>query len=157
MKSYLTALAAAVALLAPGVAQAADATLNAPIQAFTAAFNKGDLKAAEATQTADVIIIDEPAPFRWIGPGAFQHWVADLDKDEKARGRSEGRVALGAVKREEVAGDAAYVIVEADYIFKEKGVPKHEPSQWTFALRRVAGAWKISGWTWSGPRAQPHK
>jgi ketosteroid isomerase-like protein len=152
MKTHIIGLTLALSLTAPGAALAADAQVEAPIRAFMAAFNKGDVKAAEATHTADVVIVDEPPPFVWKGPGAFQAWVGDLLADEKKIGRSDGAVTLGDVKREEVDGDHAYVIVEATYAFKDKGVPMKEPSQMTFGLRKVGGAWKISAWTWTGPR-----
>ena len=157
MNTRIVGFSLALSLLAPGAALAANAQVEAPIRAFVAAFNAGDIKAAEATHTADVIILDEPPPFRWIGPGAFQKWVADLTADEKKIGRSDGAVSLGAFKREEVAGDHAYVIVEATYAFKDKGVPMKEPSQMTFGLHKVGGAWKISAWTWTGPRPIPRK
>ena len=156
-RTHIISLALAIGLAAPTAALAADGRVTAPINAFIAAFNKGDVKAAEATHTADVVIIDEPPPFRWVGPGAFQKWVADLAADEKKIGRSDGAVALGGVKREEVAGDTAYVSVAATYAFKDKGVPMQEPSEMTFSLRKTAAGWKISGWTWTGPRPIPRK
>lgn len=151
------ALTLAIVWLTPMGAWAADAQVTAPIRDFIAAFNTGDLVAAEATHTADAVIVDEPPPFIWRGPGAFQAWLIDLDKDDKARGRTEGHVTLGATKREEVTGDSAYVIVAADYAFKDKGVQLHEPSQMTYSLRKTAAGWKISSWTWTGPRPMPRK
>ena len=154
MKTHIIGLALALSLAAPGAALASD-QVEAPIRGFIAAFNKGDVKGAEAMHTADVVIVDEPPPFRWIGPGAFGKWVADLLADEKKIGRADGGVTLGAFKREEVDGDHAYVVVEATYAFKDKGVPMKEPSQMTFGLRKVGGAWKIAAWTWTGPRPIP--
>ena len=157
MKGTFASAVAALILVIPGAALAADSATMVPIRQFISAFNKGDLKAAEAAHTADVIIVDEPAPFLWKGPGAFKAWVADLERDEKARDRTDGAVTLGQTRREEVAGDAAYVIVDADYAFKDKGAPMHEPSQMTYRLTKTSEGWKISSWTWTGPRAQPRK
>lgn len=149
------------ALLAAGLgvtaARAADAGPAATVQTFIAAFNKGDIKAAEATHLPDAIIVDEMAPHLFRGPGGFQAWVAALTADSKARGRTDESVVLGQVRRQEIEGDAAYVILPADFVFKDKGVAYHEPSQMTAVLKKTAAGWKIGAWTWTGPRRQPRK
>ena len=157
MRLHFAGAFCAFGLLAPGAAFAADPAVMAPITQFMAAFNKGDMKTAEATHTADVVILDEPPPFVWKGPGAFQAWLGDLDRDGKVLGQTEQSVTLSAPVREEIIGDNAYVIVPATYAFKVKGVAMHEPSRMTFALKKTAAGWKISAWTWTGPRATPVK
>ena len=157
MQRLLVGAVCVLGLLAPAAAMAADAQVTAPIRQFIDSFNKGDVKGAEATHAADAVIVDEAPPFVWKSPGAFQAWLADLTKDDKARGRTEGAVALGEPTREEVAGDAAYVIVPVEYTFKEKGVAMHALSQMTYSLKKTASGWKIAAWTWTGPRPTPRK
>lgn len=144
-------------LVIPSAALAADSPAMAPIRQFFAAFNKGDLIAAEAAHTADAIILDEVPPFLWKGPGAFKAWLVDLERDETARDRTDGSVTLEQIRREEVSGDSAYVIMDADFAFKDKGAPMHEASQITSRLTKTGEGWKISSSTWTGPRAQPRK
>ena len=129
MKLQVAGALCALSMLAPAAASAADPAVMAPITQFMAAFNKGDIKAAEATHTADVVILDEPPPFVWKGPGAFQAWLGDLDRDGKAQGQSEQSVSISAPVREEISA----------------------------TLRKTADGWKISAWTWTGPRATPVK
>ena len=137
-------------------ASAADPQLEAPIHRFIDAFNKNDIKAAAATHLANVSIIDEVPPYIWRGPTAFSDWVADLTKNDAAAGITAEHVTLGPVKRELVTGASAYVIVAATYSFQQKGVAMHEPAQMTFALRMTNNkAWKIAGWTWTGPDPTP--
>jgi len=138
-------------------AAAADAQLAAPIHQFVDSFNKGDLKAAAATHSADVAIIDEVAPYLWRGPGAFQAWSGALVADAQKRGLTDMSVALGEPVREEVSGDHGYVVMQATYSFKDHGAAMREPAQMTFALNKEAAGWRISGWTWSGPKPQPAK
>jgi ketosteroid isomerase-like protein len=158
MKSLVLGLGClALACTAAGTAAAANAEIEAPIHQFMDAFNKGDMKTAAAAHLASVTIIDEVRPFIWQGPKALMTWAGDLAKDDKADGVSGEAVALGAVKREVVAGTSAYVIVEATYSFKQKGVAMHEPAQMTFALKKTAKGWKIAGWTWTGPDPTPVK
>jgi hypothetical protein len=137
-------------------AQTADPQVMAPINRFMEAFNKGDTAGAAATHAADadLVIIDEVAPYLWRGAQAFQAWTADLDRDEKKRGVSDQKVSIGAVKRIESDGSSAYVVVPSTYTFKEKGVAMRESAQMTFTLKKGAGGWLIHGWTWTGPKAQ---
>jgi ketosteroid isomerase-like protein len=158
MKSTILGLACLAAVSMAPPATAADAQLEAPIHQFIDAFNKGDVKTAGATHLASgVSIIDEAPPHIWQGPNAFETWAADLTKGDKAAGISDERVTLGAVTREVVSGETAYVVIAATYSFKQKGVAMHEPAQMTYALKRSGAAWKIAGWTWTGPDPTPVK
>jgi ketosteroid isomerase-like protein len=158
MKSTILGFACLAAFSTASAAAAANAQLEAPIHQFIDAFNKGDLKGAAAAHLASgVSIIDEVSPHIWQGPKAFGTWVADLAKNDKAAGISDEKVTLGAVTREVVSGQTAYVIVAATYSFKQKGVAMREPAQMTFALKKVATDWKIAGWTWTGPDPTPAK
>jgi hypothetical protein len=156
MKTALVGLTGAFALFTSGGAVAADAQLMAPIQQFIDSFNKGDVKAAEAAHdSAAMSIIDEVPPYVWQGPGAFKAWAAALEADAKRRGHTDQSVKLGESSREEVTGDRAYVVVPATFTFKEKGAAMAEQAQMAFALARGASGWKISGWSWTGPRPSP--
>jgi hypothetical protein len=155
MKTLILGLVCLTGLSASSVAMAANAQLEAPIHQFIDSFNKGDAKAAQATHVGAPIIIDEVPPHIWQGPKAFQAWAADLAKDDKAHGVSEENVALGDPSREVVSGSRAYVVVPATYAFKQKGVAMREVAQMTFAMKKGARGWKISGWTWTGPDPSP--
>ncbi len=137
-------------------AQPADPTLMAPIQKFIDSFNKGDVAGAAATHVpgADLAIIDEVPPYLWRGAQAFQTWSADLESDAKKNGIAEPLVTISAATRTETNGDHAYVVVPAVYTFKQRGVAMREAAQITVVLRKSAGGWLISAWTWSGPKPQ---
>jgi len=108
----------------PAYAQATYPAVVAPITTFIDAFNKGDVAGAAATHAAvaDLVIVDEVAPYAWHGPKAFQAWAADLGASESKRGITDQKVVMGAPTRVEVEGTSAYVIVPATYTFSEKGV-----------------------------------
>lgn len=149
MRAIATALCLVLAPTAAAHA-AAPPGPTATVSQFINSFNKGDVKAAEATHAADAVIIDEFAPHRWVGPGAFGAWAADLDKDAKAKGQTNQHVGLGKADRVLVDGDTAYVVVPATYSYKEKGKAMVEPAHMAFSLAKSADGWKISGWTWAG-------
>ena len=143
-----------IVLLATGGAAAATpaAELTAPIHAFIEAFDKGDGKTAAATHSANVSIIDEAPPYVWRGPTAFADWSRDLTANDAKQGITEENVALGDVLRTEQTGAHAYVVMAATYAFKDHGAPMHEPARMTFVLHKAADGWKITAWTWTGPK-----
>jgi hypothetical protein len=152
----LGALAVSLLAISPAGAQAQDAQMMAPIKKFIDSFNKGDMAGAKSTHaaSADLVIIDEVAPYVWNGAKAFDAWSGDLDADAKKRGITEPAVTISAPTRTESSGDQAYVIVPAVYSFKEKGVAMRESSQMTFVLKRGTSGWLIHAWTWTGPKPQ---
>ncbi|HEU4939129.1 MAG TPA: nuclear transport factor 2 family protein [Vicinamibacterales bacterium] len=122
----------------------------AVVNQFTDAFNKGDTKAAAATCAEQTSIIDEFPPHEWHGAGACAKWMADYDADAKKNGITDGSVKLSAPKHVDVTADRAYVVVPADYSYKQKGKPVKETSSLlTVALQKSAAGWRITGWSWS--------
>ena len=122
----------------------------AVVNQFTDAFNKGDTKAAAATCAEQTSIIDEFPPHEWHGAGACAKWMADYDADAKKNGITDGSVKLSAAKHVDVTANRAYVVVPADYSYKQKGKPvKETGSLLTVALQKSAAGWRITGWSWS--------
>lgn len=154
MRRIILAMLVNVLLAVAAMANAAG-DVTAPIHQFIDGFNTGDVKSAfAACAGGDIIIVDEFAPHRWVGPHAAQEWAADYDKHAAALGVSDGSVKYGAPTRAEIEGDVAYVIVPTIYRYQQHGHPLVEEGQMTFVLHAEAGGWKISGWTWSG--VKPH-
>lgn len=151
------ALSGALFLLSAPAAYANDAALDATIKEFTAAFNKGDMKAVKALHTASPVIQDEVAPHLWSGANAFDDWGAALAKSEAAEGKTGGQVMIGKPTREVISGDHAYVIAPSSYTFQQKGMTMREKAQLTFVMAKEASGWKIASWTWTGPEAKAVK
>lgn len=123
MKKTILALLASILLTQAAIA-AGPGDVTAPIHQFIDGFNTGDLKSAYAAYASgDIVIVDELAPHRWIGPNAAQQWAADYEKHSQATGVSDGTVKYGAPTRTEIEGDVAYVIVPTVYPYKEHGKP----------------------------------
>lgn len=156
MKALIPLTAAAV-LLSASAANAGDTAVEATIQKFGEAFNKGDVATAKALHVAAPIIIDEVAPHIWTGAGAFDGWLADLGKSEAAEGKTDAVVSLSTPTREVVSGDHAYVIVPSTYTYKQKGGTYRAVAQMTFVLAKDTSGWKIQTWTWTGPEGVPVK
>jgi len=146
-------LGCALLLAFAPAARAADTPTT--ITQFSAALHAGDSKAAKNFLTARTVILDDVAPYYWAGANAFDRWQADLAKASAARGMSEEDAALGAPTRVEISGDRAYAILPATHTFKMKGRVMREAAQLTFILAKDTAGWKITSWTWTGPRAMP--
>lgn len=154
MKTPILAALACVCF-GPLAAAAATGDVTAPIHQFIDGFNTGDVKSAAAAYApSDTVIIDEFPPHQWSGPKALQDWAADYGRNAQATGVSDGSVRLGEATRTEIEGNRAYVIVPSLYTYKEHGRAMAEAGQMTFVLKGGPDHWKITGWTWSGPK--PH-
>jgi len=76
--------------------------------------------------------------------------VADFDIDAKKNGITEGVVALGSPSHVDVTADRAYVVIPANYAFKQKGKPVSEVgSIITLTLQKIPAGWRITGWAWA--------
>jgi ketosteroid isomerase-like protein len=155
MRETIIAFIIAVLLLGTAVAQNRKAgsenkAVTAVVHQFVDSFNKGDMKTAAAACADQTSIIDEFPPHEWHGSGACAKWMDDYDADAKKNGITDGKVTLGAPRHVDVSADRAYVVVPADYVYKQKSKPvKETASMLTVALQKIGDAWKITSWAWS--------
>jgi hypothetical protein len=139
------------AVLAVGPAAATEKTdVMMPVHQFIDGFNKGDMKTALAACAEQTSIIDEFPPHEWHGAGACANWANEFDADAKKNEITDGKVTLGTPRHIDITADRAYVVVPANYTFKQKGKPVKEiGSTLTLALQKGAGGWRITGWAWT--------
>jgi ketosteroid isomerase-like protein len=122
----------------------------AVVNQFIDGFNKGDVKSAVATCADEASIIDEFPPYEWHGAGACSKWAADFDADAKKNDITPGPVTLGKARHLTVAGDRAYVVLPAQYAYKQKGKDvTQKGSTLTVALQKGAAGWRIVAWSWA--------
>lgn len=122
------------------------------VQQAVDAFNKGDTKGLLATCTDQMCIIDEFPPHEWHGAGTCSKWSTDYDADAKKNGITDGIVTIGKPRYVDVTGDRAYVVLLADYTYKQNGKPiKETGATWTFTMQKVEAGWRITGWAWAKP------
>jgi ketosteroid isomerase-like protein len=138
-------------MLTAGSTLASEKTdIMAVVNQFIDGFNKDDVKTALAACAAPAFIIDEFPPYAWQGPTACADWANDFDANSKKDKITEPVVKLGEARHVDVTGERAYVVVAANYNFKQYGKPMAETgSMFTVALQKVAAGWRITGWAWS--------
>ena len=155
MRTILITLAAAVVAAGPTPTFAqtptpASAAVMATVQQFVAAFNKGDTKAAAAVCAEQTSIIDEFPPYEWHGIGACAKWMGEYDADAKKNGITDGIVTLGKPSHVDVTADRAYVVVPANYTYKQQGAAVTEAgSILSIALQKGPAGWRMTGWAWA--------
>ena len=133
-----------------GAAAPEKAAVIAPVRQFVEAFNKGDAKAMAAVCEEQISIIDEFPPHEWHGAGGVAAWMTDFDADAKKNGITDAIVTVAAPKHVDIAGDRAYVVVPADYVYKQNGKTVQETgSLMTVALHKGSAGWRIAGWAWT--------
>ena len=141
----------AVAALTTGTLLASEQTdVMATVNQLVAAFNKGDTKRLLAACADDMSIIDEFSPHEWHGAGTCSKWLADYNADVKKNGIADGVVTIGKPRHVDVTAGRAYVVVPANYTYKEYGKPMKETnSTWTFTLQKAHAGWRVTVWAWA--------
>jgi hypothetical protein len=149
--AILTLIGGLILVFAPGSAIASDQTdVMASVHQFIDGLDKGDAKTALAACASPASIIDDFPPHEWHGPTACADWLNAFSADSQKNGITDGIVTLGTPWHVDVTGDRAYVVVPANYAYKENGKPVTESgSIFTVALEKIAVGWRITGWTWS--------
>jgi ketosteroid isomerase-like protein len=141
----------AVAVLAAGLAAASEKTdVMAPVKQFVDGFNKSDTKTLVAACADQASIVDDFPPHEWHGAGACSTWEKDYEADAKKNGITEGVVTLGNPRHIDITGDRAYVVVPANFTYKQKGkLVKETGSTWTLVLQKGEAGWRITAWAWA--------
>jgi len=150
---YKLLIAAAMGIVAAGPVLATEQTdAMAQVHQFIDGFNKGDVKSALAACAEQTSIVDEFPPHEWHGAGACAKWASDYESNAKKEGISDGVVTLAKPRHVDVTGDHAYIVVPANYTFKQKGKAKKETNaMMALALQKGPAGWRIVGWSWAAP------
>ena len=148
MRKIIVAFAVTLAALP---ALASDKTdVMATVHQFMDGVNKGDTKTALAACAAQSSIIDEFPPHHWQGATACADWANDFDTFNKKSGITDAVATLGKPKHVDITGDRAYIVIPANYTYKENGKKVTESgSTLTVALQKVAAGWRMTGWAWA--------
>jgi hypothetical protein len=156
MKFSSFALALGAAFITPLAGGATTDPVMVPIKHFDDGFNTNNMPLAmSAFVKSGIVILDEVPPHEWSGPNAVNTWLKDLGARNSKDAITDESVVFGKPLVESSNGTTGYVVSKVEYLYKEHGKPMHEPATMTFALKKVGGAWLISGWTWNGTVPQP--
>ena len=150
---YSTLVALSLAALATfSTAQtsgSAQTAVLATVNQFVDGFNKGDTKMALAACADQTSIIDDFPPHEWHGTGACAKWMSDFDADAKKNGDTDGMVKLLKLSHVDITGARAYLVIPANFNFKQKGKPVSELGIMALALQKNPAGWEITGWAWT--------
>lgn len=124
------------------------AEIKAVIDTALTGFNKKNAARYSGAFTADAVVVDGMAPYRWTGPNSPGRWFADAGKWAHDLGVAEEILGDEKVVHAEVVGTHAYVALSATLSFKLKGQPGTRPGVLTFTLANQGGTWKIDAQAW---------
>lgn len=126
------------------------ADVTAAVHKFFDNLDDAHLKTALAVCDAPTSIIDEFPPHVWHSATACAVWWKGLKDYNKKVGITDGNATLGEAWSVDVTGDRAYYVAPTTYTYKQNGKPMNEDhAVFTVALRKAAGGWKITGWSWA--------
>jgi ketosteroid isomerase-like protein len=146
MKRVLCAAALGVALLG-GDASASDVTsVKAAVRHLIADSNAGNDSAFLADFTEPAVLVDEYAPFNWLG--AKDGWLNAFNAYNKQNAISDAKTTPLAFRHVNVGGDRAYVVLRSLYTYKDHGKLKREPGTEVFTLQKSGGKWLADGYAW---------
>ncbi len=153
MQRFIVLFICAIVWSTSAFAASPNDEVTAQVTKFIDSFNKGDVKAAEATHTEKgVVIIDEVAPYLWQGTRLVQELARRPRQARQGarhyRRQSDAQRRSPAWKSKAIAPMSSF---PSAYTFKQKGVAMKEAAQMTFALRKGGAGWKINGWSFTGP------
>ena len=143
--AFLTA--AAFAFCLSGRSAASDTgAVTAVFDRAIAAFNAGNMNGWVATCSSAVSIVDEVPPHSWQ---SCADWWSSYQSFAKTNHVTAGAVTIGRPTNVQLTGNTAYVVWPATFTYRQSGKPQREAGIFTVAFTKAAGAWLMSGWTWT--------
>lgn len=142
-------VASLVTQLASRADAADDAALLRPIEALVVAIERGDTAGIARAYAPDPSIVDEFAPFRWTGSDAAKRWARGFAASNNAGNVTDVGLTHEKPRFVTRSGERAWLVYPAKFTFRVGGKPAWETAAWTFALVRIAGAWRIEASTWA--------
>ena len=108
------------------------------------------MKTALAACAAQASILDEFPPHAWQGAKACSDWWNDFEAFNKKNGITDPIATLLEPTHVDIIGDRAYVVIPANYTYKQNGKQVTESgSIMTAALQKLATGWRMTAWAWA--------
>ena len=89
-------------------------------------------------------MMDEVAPYRWVGPNAERHWSHDDGLFIRKRGVTASHCASGAPTFVHRDAKHAFLTVPLAYDYTLRAKRQHETGLWTIVMVKTNAGWKIS-------------
>lgn len=115
------------------------------------AVNQGDFSSAATCFTAEPVIVEDLAPFRWTGPTAVSEWLSAMGANAALTNVSEIKMTLKDAERIEVEQHRSYGCFPGTLSMSTEASELTAKGTLTCVLVRQEGSWLIDALVWSGP------
>ena len=151
MKLFIAILCFLFAATAvPAVAEPAGPgnAIMAPINAEIAATVANNAAAMDGIFTPDAVVVDDFAPYVWMGADAGSRWWTAFQTVSAKIGLTGVHPTAQPITQYSVSETSAYVVVPLVITYDLKARLQRQTGLWTFTLRK-APTWKIVTLTWA--------
>jgi hypothetical protein len=139
-------LAASLICVALPAAASDKSDVEAAIRKTLHFANTGNDAAFAAMIAPGGIVIDEFAPFRWDGLGA---WAAAYGAYNRQNAVTVPRTKILRFKHINVGGGRAYAVLDVVYSYKAGAVARSEKGTDVFVLAKTSEGWRFLGFAWA--------
>lgn len=119
---------------------------------FVDTLNEAGLR--EAFASDGVVIVDNTAPYVFVGAHAVEEWAATLRSHLQAI--ENLRHHFGPPQEFSITGNKAYFSMPVTWTEVYFGKPVTEKGAWVFVMLREGGEWKIKTSVWGRTETTPH-
>jgi ketosteroid isomerase-like protein len=128
--------------------------IRSVVSGMVDAVNRADFAEAASYFTAEPLIVEDIAPFRWRGASAVADWLSAMGANAASMGVSLIEMTLHPVERLEIQAGCAYACFPGTLRMSVTGGELHAKGVLTFVLVNVSSGWLIDTLVWSGSRAK---
>ncbi len=101
----------------------------------------------------NVVIVENFAPYVFVGPDAVQRWAEDMRAH--AKGLDGLAYRFGPAQNFSITGDRAYFSLPTQWTGRAQATSFVEDGGWSFVLVNENGSWRVLAYGWSVTRLEP--
>jgi hypothetical protein len=151
MKPFSALLAVTFTLLSfsPAAASWSTATVVSPVDGVITAANANNVSMLNSYFKPNAVVVDEFAPYVWVGRDAAIRWWHDLGKLNAKTHVTNVHLVIQKFTQVNVANNRAYVVARLLITWGDHGHPWREIGLWALTVQRRGTDWKIASASWA--------
>lgn len=127
-----------------------DADMLAVVEKIARFIATGDAACLNAFATSEVVILENFAPYLFVGPDAVARWATGMRQHASTLGAL--RHSFGEAQDFASDGERAFFSLPTHWQGTSNGRPFQEDGGWSFLLVNENGAWRVKSYGWAVTR-----